>query len=214
MGVFVLVGVAGWILGAVVHAAVAGGRHRYAEERDLPRRPSRWVPPVMAVVGCLVVYAVHAPPLVVLASVVSAWGLVGLTAVDIDVHRLPDVVTLPSYVVLGCLLVAEAVRSADAGSLVRSLLCALVTGGGALLLALLPGQGLGLGDVKLLGSIGMMTGWFGWSTLGVALYACIFAAGIWALGLVLTRRATVRSRIAYGPFLAIGAITALVLATG
>ena len=98
------------------------------------------------------------------------WPAVGVTlaVIDIETLRLPDRLTLPSYPV-GLVLLAI---PADWPALGRAVLAAAVTGGAAFLLALLaPRGGLGLGDVKLLGVLGLFLGWLGWGVLvvGVAL---------------------------------------------
>ncbi len=93
---------------------------------------------------------------------------VTLAVIDLETLRLPDRLTLPSYPV-GLVLLAI---PADWPALGRAVLAAAITGGAAFLLALLaPRGGLGLGDVKLLGVLGLFLGWLGWGVLvvGVAL---------------------------------------------
>ena len=84
-------------------------------------------------------------------------------------------------------------------------------GGGAgfglfFLLGVLGRGALGFGDVKLAGVIGLMTGFPG---VLVALTAGALLGGIAALALLVTKRATRKSKIAYAPYLAAGAVIAL-----
>jgi leader peptidase (prepilin peptidase) / N-methyltransferase len=136
-------------------------------------------------------------------------GAIGLTlaVIDFDCLRLPDRLTLPSYPVGLALLAIPA----DGEALRRAVLAAAVAGGTALVLALLASSGgLGLGDVKLLGLLGLFLGWLGWAelALGVALGFCLGAAV--AVGLLVARRAGLRDHLAFGPWLIAGALVAVV----
>ena len=77
--------------------------------------------------------------------------------------------------------------------------------------ALVSPRGVGFGDVKLAGVLGMHGGWLGWSArtlspLTASLYAVAVVVVLLALG-----RAGLRSRVAIGPYLVAGALTAALL---
>ncbi len=136
-------------------------------------------------------------------------GAVGLTlaVIDLDCLRLPDRLTLPSYPVGLALLAIPG----DWDALLRAAAAAAVTAAAALLLALVaPGGGLGLGDVKLLGVLGLFLGWLGWAelVLGVALGFTIGAAA--AIALLALRRAGLKDHVAFGQWLIAGALVAVV----
>ena len=136
-------------------------------------------------------------------------GGVGLTlaVIDLDCLRLPDRLTLPSYPAGLALLAVPG----DLDALLRAVVAAAATGAAALLLALLaPGGGLGFGDVKLLGLLGLFLGWLGWAELllGVALGFTIGAVA--ALGLLVLRRAGLKDHVAFGQWLIAGALVAVV----
>jgi prepilin signal peptidase PulO-like enzyme (type II secretory pathway) len=85
-------------------------------------------------------------------------------------------------------------------------------GGGAAFLAFLViyligrGRMMGAGDVKLAGVIGLMTGYpLVWS----ALAAGIVLGGVAAIFLIVRCRAAAKSYMAYGPYLAMGALLVL-----
>ena len=151
--------------------------------------PLAWLPVLLA-------YAVFA--------VASAW----LTAVDLRTHRLPNAIVLPLYPTLLTLFALSAVATGD-GSPLLTALCA----GAALFLlyAVLraAGGGVGGGDVKLAGVVGVAMGHAGWSTALVGTAAAFVLGGVVALCLIATRRATRTTRIAFGPYLLGGAWLAL-----
>lgn len=83
-----------------------------------------------------------------------------------------------------------------------SILCGAIVGAGFLLFVrVLTHGGLGLGDVKFMGALGV---WLGAKGTLVALFLAFFSGGIVALLLLALRRATKRQAIPFGPFLALG----------
>jgi leader peptidase (prepilin peptidase)/N-methyltransferase len=132
---------------------------------------------------------------------------VTLAVIDIETLRLPDRLTLPSYPV-GLVLLA---LPADRPALGRAVLAAAITGAVAFLLALLaPRGGLGLGDVKLLGVLGLFLGWLGWGMLVVGVALGFVLGGVAAVGMLASRRAGLRDHLAFGPWLIAGALVAVV----
>jgi prepilin signal peptidase PulO-like enzyme (type II secretory pathway) len=77
------------------------------------------------------------------------------------------------------------------------------------LLALLFKGGLGMGDVELVGLLGFMLG----ADVVFALLAGCVAGSLAALTLIVLKRASLRSSFAYGPYLALGASLAIVIAS-
>ena len=138
---------------------------------------------------------------------------VTLAVIDLDCQRLPDRLTLPSYPI-GLALLAAA-SGDDWSALGRAVLAAVVVGGGALLLALLaPGGGLGLGDVKLLGLLGLFLGWLGWGEVVLGIAAGFAIGALAAIVLLVLRRAGLRDHMAFGQWLIAGALVAVVAGDG
>jgi len=132
---------------------------------------------------------------------------VTLAVIDLDCLRLPDRLTLPSLPV-GIALLA---LPGDWSALVRAVLAAAVAAGLAFLLAVLaPGGGFGLGDVKLLGVLGLFVGWLGWAELALAVALGFTLGALVAVGLLAARRAGLRDHLAFGPWLIAGALLAAV----
>ena len=129
-----------------------------------------------------------------------------LVTVDLAVFRLPDKVVLPMYpVVFGGLTVAAA-ESDQWGALGRSVAAAATLLAFYLVLALINPSGLGLGDVKLSGLLGAFLGWLGWPAVLAGTLAAFVLNAVVALGLLAARRVGVKSGIAFGPAMVIGAV--------
>jgi leader peptidase (prepilin peptidase)/N-methyltransferase len=68
------------------------------------------------------------------------------------------------------------------------------------------GSGMGGGDVKLAPTVGMILGYLGWEFVLIGSLATFLLAALWGLALVVTRRATRKTHIAFGPFMVIGTL--------
>ena len=137
---------------------------------------------------------------------------VPLAMIDARTRRLPNALTLPSYPVALVLLgLAAVLRPGDGGDFLAALLGMTLAGGGFLLQVLLYPAGLGWGDVKLSGLLGLYLGWLGISTLVAGLFLGYLFAASTGLALIATRRATRKSLLPFGPFLLIGAFVAVLL---
>ncbi|MEJ3404469.1 A24 family peptidase [Rathayibacter sp. YIM 133350] len=130
---------------------------------------------------------------------------VALALIDIDTHRLPNVIVLPSYLVAGVLLGASAIFAGDGGAILRAGIAMVVLAGAYLLMALAYPGGMGLGDVKLAGVLGLYLGYLGWGQVLVGAFAAFVLGGVFALGLVVAQRATRKSGIPFGPWMLAGA---------
>lgn len=130
---------------------------------------------------------------------------VALALIDLDVHRLPDAIVLPAYPVLAALLTAASALSGDWGALLRAGSGLLVLGGGYLVLALTVPGGMGLGDVKLAGVLGLVLAYLGWGPLAVGAFGAFVLGGSFAIGLMVAGRATRGSGIPFGPWMLGGA---------
>jgi len=140
-------------------------------------------------------------------------GAVGLALalIDLDVHRLPDALTLPSYPVLAALLGLGAVLGSDSGHLVRALLGGLVLYAFYFAICFAYPAGMGFGDVKLAGVLGMATGWLGWGAWAVGLFGGFLFGGLWGIGLIALGRGGRKSKVPFGPFMLLGTFAAVLV---
>lgn len=140
-------------------------------------------------------------------------GAVGLALalIDLDVHRLPDALTLPSYPVLAALLGLGAVLGSDSGHLVRALLGGLVMCAFYFAICFAYPAGMGFGDVKLAGVLGMATAWLGWGAWAVGLFGGFLFGGLWGIGLIALGRGGRKSKVPFGPFMLAGTFAAVLV---
>ena len=150
------------------------------------------------------------------ATVALAWAAgaaVVLGAVDLASHRLPDRVTYPAYAVCGAALLVDAAVLGSWGAFARAVAAAAVTFVLAAGAAAVSPAGLGFGDVKLLGLLGLLLGWAGWGVLLAGIFLGLLTGAAVSLALLATRRAGWRTALPFGPPLLAGAVLALALGT-
>jgi leader peptidase (prepilin peptidase) / N-methyltransferase len=149
--------------------------------------------------------ATAAASLTLIAYLYLAAISVALAAIDLDTRTLPNVIVLPAYIVGVALLGVAAIVSADYEPLIRALIGAAVLFVAYLLMALAYPGGMGLGDVKLAGVLGLFLAYLGWGTLIVGAFAAFLLGGIYAIALLVSRRAGRKSGIPFGPWMLGGA---------
>ena len=130
---------------------------------------------------------------------------VALALIDLDTHRLPNSIVLPAYIVGLLALCAAAVVAGDKGSILRAAIGLCVLWAAYLSLGLAYRGGMGFGDVKLAGVLGLFLGYLGWGELIVGGFAAFLLGGVFGLGLLLTKRASRKSGIPFGPWMLGGA---------
>lgn len=133
---------------------------------------------------------------------------VALALIDLDVHRLPDAIVLPSYpVAVLLLLLADLVPGdgLDGGAWLRALVGAVALFAFYFLLLVVWPGGMGLGDVKLAGLLGLYLGWFGWGAVLVGAFGAFVLGGVFAVVLLATGRAKRGSGVPFGPWMIAGA---------
>ncbi|HWL36490.1 MAG TPA: prepilin peptidase [Frankiaceae bacterium] len=134
---------------------------------------------------------------------------VALALIDLDTKRLPNVITLPSYVVGIVLLGGAALLSGEYDPLVRAVIGMAALYGIYFLLVLAYPAGMGFGDVKLAGVLGLYLGWLGWPEWFTGWMLGFLLGGIWGVGVLLLRRGSRKTQIPYGPFMIAGALVAI-----
>ncbi len=140
------------------------------------------------------------------------WLLLVLAVIDARTRRIPNALTYPLAPVLAVLLILGALLDGDPAAALRIPLAGLAGFAVLLVIALVNPRGMGMGDVKLAGVIGLGLGALGWGEVIVGLFAGFLLGGLAAIALLATGTRTRRDAIPFGPYLALGAIAALLAA--
>ena len=134
--------------------------------------------------------------------------LVPLAVLDFVEQRLPSVLILVGLLALGAVFGVGAVLAADYADLLRALAGMAVLDLAYLVLALALG-GLGAGDVKLAGLLGLALGWQSWTAIMVGTVAGWLLAAVARLVLRATGRMSHDAPMPLGPYLALGAFVTI-----
>ena len=204
MGLLVVAGVLGLLIGALQLANLRRLDYRRPDERHLPAPADPWwvVPSTLIAMTLTMARGDPGHPyaaLVVLPlAVTGAW----LSAVDLDVRRLPDRVLMPTAVAT-VLAIAVLTRVEGGHVALYTAVGVVLTGGCLWGLHAISRGGLGFGDVKLGAVVAAATSAISLSVLWWALMSAFTLAAAWAL-------ATRRRDLAMGPWLVAGALLAAV----
>lgn len=179
---------------------ILGGKCRDCKTRISARYPLVELLTGLFAVACLVSYG---PSIAAGAYFLFLTALIVISFVDIDVFRVPLIITLPGA--LAGILFSPWLPGVGPMNSVAGMLCGA---GGLYLLRrtyfLVRGaEGMGGGDVDLIAMIGAFTGWQGalFSSMAAA-----FTGTVAGLVFMALKQKGLKTRLPFGPFLALGAM--------
>jgi leader peptidase (prepilin peptidase) / N-methyltransferase len=192
----------------IVSWLVLRGRCRDCRARISPRYPL--VEALTACTFAAVTWRVGQHSFLPAYLYLAAVGI-ALAFIDVDVRRLPNALVLPSYLAGALLLTTAALLSQQPDRLVRAAvgMAAMYALYFALMVAK-PG-GMGFGDVKLAGVLGLFLGFLGWGPLAVGAFLAFIFGGVGGVGLILLGGAGRKTKIPFGPYMVAGALTAVLV---
>ncbi|HUY63200.1 MAG TPA: A24 family peptidase [Acidimicrobiales bacterium] len=136
-------------------------------------------------------------------------ALVAISAVDIERYMIPNRIVYPTLVALIPLLVLSSALDHRWGSLARAAIAGAVAFAGFFAVHLAVPKGMGFGDVRLSGVIGVATGWLGLGHAFVAFFAAFVLGAVIGIGVMAVTHGGRKTRIPFGPFMAAGAVVAV-----
>jgi len=143
-----------------------------------------------------------------LAFLPFLWVLVALSLIDLETKLLPNRIVYPSLAVGVVLLGTAAAAGPGIGAWVRALEAGAVSAAVFFVIALISPAGMGMGDVKLAGLIGLYLGYLSWGRVFAGFFLSFVAGALVGIALMVAGRAGRKTQVPFGPFLALGAILA------
>jgi len=196
--------VAGDIVAVLIFRGLLRYRHRRPDDAA-KSHPSLWWLAFLGLAWAWLVWRLGTEPWPLLALWLPfSAALALLAAIDADVSRLPDRILAPTAIwTILCVVLTMWISDPSAGA--NAFLAALVSAGCFGVIHFVGRGELGFGDVKLAAIIGAATAVVSWAAVAYALIAACLLAIAWGLA----RRDRV---LAFGPWLALGAVMAVGLA--
>ena len=138
---------------------------------------------------------------------------IALLLIDIDHHRLPNVLTFSTYAIVLAGFALTAALETQWADFWRALLGGLALALFFGVLSLLFPRGMGWGDAKLALSLGSVMAWTSWGALVVGGFGAFLLGAVWGVGAMVVGRAGRKSALPFGPFMIIAAFAAVVWGT-
>jgi leader peptidase (prepilin peptidase) / N-methyltransferase len=189
----------------VVSWLVLRGRCRGCGERISARYPV--VEALTATLYVAVVAVKWGDPLQVALGLVLVTFLVPIAVIDLDHRIIPNKLTAPA-----ALLAVALGLALDTSFVPEQLIAGLAAGGFFFLAAAMHPKGMGMGDVKLAGVLGLYLG----RAVAPALFAALALGVVVGAAIIARYGATVgrKKAVPFGPFLAMGALIAFFVGDG
>lgn len=191
------------VVGAIVRSRCAGCGER---------RPHAWRPLVLGLLAAAVLggFAARIGADVVLAPyAVLGLSLVAISAIDLERFIIPNRLVYPTLALVAPLLVLSSAVDHRWGSLARAAIAAAAAFVAFFVVHIVVPRGMGFGDVRLAGLLGLATGWLGLGHAFVAFFAAFLLGALVGIGVMVVSGAGRKTRIPFGPFMAAGAVVAV-----
>lgn len=138
-------------------------------------------------------------------------ALLALSAVDLELYLLPNRILYPSLFLVGGLLLTAAVADGEWASLRDAAIGGAAAWAVFFAIHVVSPRGMGFGDVRLAGFIGVALGWLSPGHVFVGLFLAFLVATVVSLGLMAFKLRGRKDKVPFGPFLAAGAVLATVV---
>jgi leader peptidase (prepilin peptidase)/N-methyltransferase len=129
---------------------------------------------------------------------------IALTFIDLDTFRLPFWIVAPSYPVAAALLALASYGEGEWWPMARAAICAAAMWLFYRILHLVNPRGMGYGDVRLAGVLGLYLGWLGYGQAFVGTFSASLVGGVVGIALIAAGRAGRKTEIPYGPYMIVG----------
>ena len=138
-------------------------------------------------------------------------ALVAIAAIDLEHFIVPNRIVYPALFASAPLLLVAAAVGGEWASLRDAALGGLGAWAALLAIHLASPKGMGFGDVRLAGLIGVHLGWLSLGHVVVGVFLAFASAAVVGLALVAASLRTRKDKVPFGPFLALGAVAAVLV---
>ncbi|MFI5045570.1 MAG: prepilin peptidase [Acidimicrobiia bacterium] len=145
------------------------------------------------------------------AYLVLAAALVALSAIDLEHYLLPNRIVYPLTVAMIALLGVASIGDDDIDAFGRGLLAGAIAFAVFFVLHVISPRSMGFGDVRLSFTLGLALGWLGWGELFLGIFLAFVYGAVVGIALMLFFRRDRKQAVPFGPFLAAGTLTAILV---
>jgi len=147
------------------------------------------------------------------AYLVLTAALVALSVIDFRLFLLPNRIVYPLAATSLVLLGFGALAEDELGAYGRGVLAGVLAFVAFALLHIISPRSMGFGDVKLSFVLGLFLGYLGWGELVLGLFLGFLYGAVIGVFLIVTKLRTRKDHVPFGPFLAAGTMTAILIGT-
>ncbi|MDA8116846.1 MAG: prepilin peptidase [Actinomycetota bacterium] len=177
--------------------------------------PISWRYPAVELLGGIAFAAIavrYPRPLLLVALCVFSAVLIAEAAIDLDTRKLPRHIIYFGTPLSLIFFVAEALRLRDARMVEDALIGGILAGAVFGLIHLVAPRSMGFGDVRFAAYIGINLGFLGIAPVVNFLYGAFILGGLFGVAYALLKSKTLKVAIPFGPFMAMAAFLAALLA--
>jgi leader peptidase (prepilin peptidase)/N-methyltransferase len=138
-------------------------------------------------------------------------GLIALSAVDLERFLLPNRILYPTLALVAVLLAGAAAVEGDWLPLRNAAVGGVAGFVMLFVIHVVSPKGMGFGDVRLAGLLGVALGWLGIGHVFLGLFLGFLLASVLGVALIVLNVRSRKDRLPFGPFLAAGALVAVFL---
>ncbi|NUR98960.1 MAG: prepilin peptidase [Kribbellaceae bacterium] len=199
-----------WLLRRIPEPVLDEGETKTLYVSLASRRAAYWCGGLAALAGGLLGW------LLGLDAVLPAWLVLAVSGsilgyIDARTRFLPSIIIWPTYGLVGGALVVAAIATGEWGSLRRAAIAGAIGFAVFYVLWFAFPRGVGFGDVRLSGLLGLPLGWLGWGQFVSGLYGGFFLGAVVGIVLIATRVMTRKQMVPFGPFMLVGALAGVLL---
>jgi len=146
---------------------------------------------------------------VLLWLIIAALGL-PLVVIDLQKHRLPDPLTASFFTTSSIVILTSSIINSRFDRLIPSLIGSASLVAFYLAVMFISKGGMGMGDVKLSASIGLISGYFGVKAVLISCFSAYALGSVLGIALIVFGKAGRKTAIPFGPFMIVGQVVSLI----